>query len=61
MRDDLEVDFVHAVAEERDPARWVAGSFEAAAEPYRIALHADRSLGETHLWAPHVVAGRAAT
>ena len=55
MHDELEVDFVHAVAAEPDPARWQAGSFEAAAEPYRIALHADRSLGETHLWAPHVV------
>jgi hypothetical protein len=55
MRDDLEVDFVHAVAVEHDPARWVEGSFEVATEPYRIALHADRSLGELHAWAPHVV------
>ena len=55
MRDDLEVEFVHAVAAEHDPARWKAGSFEAAAPPYRIALHADRSLGELHMWAPHVV------
>lgn len=55
MHDDLEVDFVHAVALERDPARWTEGSFEAAPPPYRIALHADRALGEMHLWAPHVV------
>jgi hypothetical protein len=55
MRDDLEQDFVHAVAVERDPARWKEGSFEAVTAPYRIALHADRSLGEMHLWAPHVV------
>jgi len=55
MRDYLEVDFVHAVAVEPDPARWAAGSFEVAAEPYRIALHADRALGELHAWAPHVV------
>ena len=55
MRDDLEVELVHAVAPEHDPARWVTGAFEAAAEPYRIALRADRSLGERHMWAPHVV------
>jgi hypothetical protein len=55
MRDDLEHDFVHAVAGERDPARWTTGSFEAVSEPYRIALHADRALGEKHAWAPHVV------
>ena len=55
MRDDLEVDFVHAVAVEKDPARWREGSFEVAEEPYRIALHADRTLGERHAWAPHVV------
>jgi hypothetical protein len=56
MHDDQEVAFVHAVAAERDPARWVEGSFEPVAEPYRIALRAERSLGERHLWAPHVVA-----
>jgi hypothetical protein len=55
MHDYLEVDLVHAVAVEKDPARWVAGSFEIAAEPYGIALHADGSLGERHAWAPHVV------
>jgi Glycosyl hydrolases family 43 len=55
MRAEIEIDFVHAVAAERDPARWGDGSFEVAAEPYRIALHADPSIGETHVWAPHVV------
>lgn len=54
--DDSEHDFVHAVAKEPDPARWEHGSFDAVPEPHRIALHADRSIGETHLWAPHVVA-----
>jgi hypothetical protein len=56
MGEDTEVDFIHAVAIEPDPARWGANAFEAAAPPYTIALHADRSLGETHVWAPHVVA-----
>lgn len=55
MHDYLEVDLVHAVAEEHDPARWTVGSFVPAPAPYRIALHADRSLGERHAWAPHVV------
>jgi hypothetical protein len=54
--DDSEVDFVHAVADERDPARWGDGTFVPAPAPYMIALHADRSVGETHLWAPHVIA-----
>jgi hypothetical protein len=56
MGDDTEVDFIHAVSPESDPAKWQAGTFEAANEPYRIALHAQRSIGETHLWAPHIVA-----
>ena len=50
-----EVDFIHAVSTARDPSRWVDGSFEAVEGPYRIALHADRAIGETHIWAPHVV------
>jgi hypothetical protein len=52
---DDEFDFIHAVAEEPDPRRWRAKEFHAAAEPYRFALRADRKLGETHLWAPHVL------
>lgn len=56
MGDDTEVELIHAVSPQRDPATWGVGSFEAAAEPYRIALRAERSIGETHLWAPHVVA-----
>ena len=55
MHDFLEADFVHAITGERDPARWTEGTFAAVAEPYRIALHADRKLGEMHAWAPHVV------
>jgi Glycosyl hydrolases family 43 len=55
MGDDTEIDFVHAVANEPDPARWSTGAFEIAPTPYTIALRADRAIGETHLWAPHVV------
>lgn len=55
MGDDTEVDFIHAVSPQRDPAKWETGAFVAAEEPYRIALHAERSTGETHIWAPHVV------
>jgi hypothetical protein len=55
MGADTEVELIHAISEERNPAKWEAGSFEAAPEPYRIALRADRALGETHAWAPHVV------
>lgn len=50
-----EVDFIHAVAREPDPAKWAEGSFEVAARPYTVALHADAAIGETHVWAPHVV------
>lgn len=56
MGADTEVDFVHAVANERDPAKWVDSAFVAAPAPHTIALHAEKSAGETHLWAPHVVA-----
>jgi hypothetical protein len=54
MGDDTEVDFVHAVAAETDPARWRDSAFEVVPEPYTMALRADRAAGETHLWAPHV-------
>jgi hypothetical protein len=54
--DDTEIDFVHATAGERDPAKWREGSFEPAPEPHTIALRADKGAGETHLWAPHVAA-----
>jgi len=56
MGDDTEVAFIHAVTNEQDPAAWSTGSFEAARPPYTLALEADRAIGETHLWAPHVVA-----
>jgi hypothetical protein len=49
-----ETTFVHAVAREPDPAKWTEGSFEIAARPFSSALEADRSIGETHIWAPHV-------
>jgi hypothetical protein len=53
--EDTEIDFVHAVAKEADPAKWSTGEFSAAPQPYTIALRANRAIGETHLWAPHVV------
>jgi hypothetical protein len=53
---DAEVDFIHAVSDEPDIATWRDGTFHAAPGDLAIALTADRSLGETHLWAPHVVA-----
>jgi hypothetical protein len=51
---DTERRFIHAVATERDPAKWTEGVFEVVSEPHRFALEADPSIGETHLWAPHV-------
>ncbi len=56
MGEDTEVDFVHAVAKEPDPTRWETNAFEPAPAPFTIALRADRAIGETHVWAPHVVA-----
>lgn len=53
---DAEVDFIHALSDEPDLATWQEGTFHAAPGELSIALTADRSLGETHLWAPHVVA-----
>jgi hypothetical protein len=53
--EDSEVEFIHAVAQERDPAKWKTGAFEPAPPPHRIALRADRTIGETHVWAPHVI------
>jgi hypothetical protein len=53
---DEEHDFVHAVAREPDPAKWGEGEFVVAERPYDVALHADTKVGETHIWAPHVVA-----
>jgi hypothetical protein len=53
--EDTEVDFIHAIAKEPDPERWEADAFTAVPAPYTVALRADRSLGETHLWAPHIV------
>jgi hypothetical protein len=54
--DDSEFELIHAVAPEPDPARWDAGAFEPAAPPYTVALQSDGTVGETHLWAPHVIA-----
>lgn len=53
---DAEVEFIHAVAREPDPAKWDEGAFEVVARPFTVALRADESIGETHIWAPHVVA-----
>lgn len=54
--DDTEIDFIHAVAAEADPEKWTKGAFEAAPEPFMVALRAERAVGETHIWAPHVIA-----
>ncbi len=56
MGPDTEDDFIHAVAMEPDPAKWEEGTFQAATAPFTIALRADRAIGETHIWAPHVLA-----
>lgn len=55
MGDDTEVELIHAVTDEREPGRWREGSFHVAAGDAAVALRADASIGETHLWAPHVV------
>lgn len=50
-----EYDFVHAVSAVRDPASWDAGSFLLSPFAEGVALSRRPDLGETHLWAPHVV------
>lgn len=54
-----EVELVHAVNAEPDPARWGEGerTFEPAPWPHAVALRANPAIGETHLWAPHVIRG----
>ncbi|MCX5789847.1 MAG: family 43 glycosylhydrolase [Elusimicrobia bacterium] len=49
-----EVDFVHARAPAGDPAGWSGNDFVIGQGTAGVALSVDRSLGETHLWAPHV-------
>lgn len=48
-----EIEFVHAVATEPDPTKWEQGAFKLS-RTSPIALTVDRSIGERHLWAPHV-------
>ena len=55
MGADNEVDFVHAIAVERSPAKWGEAAFAVVPAPFSIALHADAGIGESHLWAPHVI------
>jgi hypothetical protein len=50
-----EYEFVHAVSTVQNPADWVEGSFQMSPEEEGIALTRKPELGETHLWAPHVV------
>jgi Glycosyl hydrolases family 43 len=50
-----EHDFVHAVSDVRDPADWNSRSFRLSPFAGGIALTIRPDLGETHLWAPHVV------
>lgn len=47
--------FVHAVNPEPDPRRWQRDSFRLSPVDQGIALRVAPELGETHLWAPHVV------
>ena len=49
-----EIDFVHARAASGDPADWTGEDFTIGKGTAGVALSVDRSLGETHLWAPHV-------
>ena len=49
-----ESEFVHAVHASGDPSGWQTNSFTVDAQG-PIALREDSALGETHLWAPHVV------
>lgn len=55
MGADNEVRFVHAIAKEPTPSKWTDGSFLPAPPPYTFALAADPGIGESHLWAPHVM------
>jgi len=50
-----EIDFVHAISDVRDPVDWGANSFQLSPFDSGIALTRRLELGETHLWAPHVV------
>lgn len=52
-----EIHFVHAVAAEPDPSKWVNTSFviPPPGSPVRYALTAQPQLNETHIWAPHVL------
>ncbi len=52
---EAEHDFVHAISEVRDPADWDASSFHLSPLAGGVALSLRADLGETHLWAPHVV------
>ena len=47
--------FVHAISNVRDPLDWDAGSFHLSPFAGGLALTLRPDLGETHLWAPHVV------
>lgn len=51
----LEYRFVHAISEVHDPFDWGSGSFHLSPFDSGIALTVRPDLGETHLWAPHVV------
>ena len=47
--------FVHAISDVRDPLDWDASSFHLSPSCGGVALTLRPDLGETHLWAPHVV------
>jgi hypothetical protein len=51
----IEREFVHAISDVRDPREWDASSFHLSPFAGGVALSFRPDLGETHLWAPHVV------
>jgi hypothetical protein len=49
-----EIEFIHARARAGDPAGWRGEDFTVSRGTADVTLGVDRSLGETHLWAPHI-------
>jgi len=52
-----EIEFIHAVNTEKDPNNWSMDKpfvVPPPTDPLRYALVVNKTLRETHLWAPHV-------
>lgn len=49
-----EIEFIHARAPAGDPSAWRGQDFTVTRGTADVTLSVDRSLGETHLWAPHI-------